>query len=215
MKLKIPQLRQDENSKDCGLICMLMVMRYYGDDKTTYEDLKQALVVDEIGTYAPQMGTYLLNQGYKVELIGLNPGLFSTLDKGASTEEIQERLAEKLELADKERDVKVIKYFQEFLDNSGSMKVQIPSEDHLQYAIEQETPVIALLTSNFLNRRPELNFHFNVVTGITHELITVNDPLWDERGGEHQYIIEDYLYAIHASAAGDLDNATLMRVWKD
>jgi hypothetical protein len=51
------------------------------------------------------------------------------------------------------------------------------------------------------------------VSGIDSKSIFVNDPDWgEELGGKHQHRIGDYLYAIHASAYGALDNASLMRI---
>ena len=72
-----------------------------------------------------------------------------------------------------------------------------------------------MITSNFLLfDKPIFNFHFNLITGIDETHIYVNDPLWDYRGGKHKYLINDFMYAIYASAYGDLDNASLMKIRK-
>ena len=76
-------------------------------------------------------------------------------------------------------------------------------------------PLGALITSNFLLfDKASFNFHFNLITGIDNEFIYVNDPMWDYRGGKHKYPINDFMYAVYASAHGDLDNASIMKIKK-
>ena len=38
--------------------------------------------------------------------------------------------------------------------------------------------------------------------------------MWDNRGGKHKYEINDFMYAIYASAYGDIDNASIMKIRK-
>ena len=196
-------------------MCLQMVLAYF-NDPVSYEQLKQDLEVDEVGTYAPQMGKYLLDKGYRVEITGLNPALFMVAEKGASPDLVLARIKEKL--TDKKmsaRQIKTLHYFLDFLSAGGKLNVQIPGERYIQESLEQNIPVIALLTSNFLFKKPQFNFHFNVITGLTGNRITVNDPLDDDRGGEHVYDHKDYLYAIYTTVFGDLDNGTLLKFWKE
>ena len=79
--------------------------------------------------------------------------------------------------------------------------------------LDAKRPVGALLTSNMLSgSKPVFNFHFNLITGIDGQHIYVNDPMWDERGGKKKYKITDFFYALYASAYGDLDNASFLKV---
>jgi len=69
------------------------------------------------------------------------------------------------------------------------------------------------MTTNFIySDKPVFNFHFNVVTGIDDNYVYVNDPLWDGRGGKNKYTITEFLYGLYASAYGDLDNASLIKI---
>jgi hypothetical protein len=125
------------------------------------------------------------------------------------------RIKEKLANKDMTpRQLKTLKYYLDFLNAGGRLNVNIPDAGYIREALVQKVPLIASLTSNFLMQKPVFNFHFNVIKGIAGDKITVNDPLWDERGGEHTYNIDDYLYAIAASLYGDLDNGTLLKAWK-
>jgi predicted double-glycine peptidase len=61
--------------------------------------------------------------------------------------------------------------------------------------------------------KPRFTFHFNVISGIEKQHIYVNDPDWGKvLGGKHQYKINDYLYAVYASAYGAIDNASFMKI---
>ena len=93
--------------------------------------------------------------------------------------------------------------------------MQIPDEHDIREEVEAERPLIALLTSLFLTDKnpPVFNAHFNVITGIDEESVYVQDPLPDE-GGEHRYPIKDYLYGVYASAAADIDNASIIKIKK-
>ena len=211
MKLEVPLIRQAVDSVDCGLAGLAMILNYHGK-KTSLEQLKTEIAVDEIGTYAPQLGNYVLSRGFEVRLVSLHPALFSLADVGMTQEQVMQRLVEKHELGDERRQM-VIQHFIDFLEAGGEVQVQRPDEKIIREEIESQRPVCALLTSNVLNGKGgNFNFHFNVVIGIDEEHITVLDPMWDERGGEHSYSIEDFLYALYASAYGDLDNASLLLI---
>jgi hypothetical protein len=44
--------------------------------------------------------------------------------------------------------------------------------------------------------------------------IYVNYPMWDKRGGRHKHLHEDFICGIYASAYGDLDNASIIKIKK-
>ncbi len=216
MKLKVPLFRQKKDTNDCGIVGIQMILHYYGDN-ISYEELKSNLKTDNIGTYMPQLGVYLLKKGYEVEIVTLNPKLFTLSDKGK--EKDLEFILERFEMlknnSKSEQDKKTIDYFVEYLKVGGKIKIKMPSKEDIDEEIKQNRPVCALLTTNFLyGEKPVFNFHFNVITGLENDKIYANDPLWDERGGEKVYNIDEFFYGIYASAYGDLDNASLLKIKK-
>jgi len=68
MKLNIPIETQKKGSRDCGIVCLLMVFRYFGIRKSL-QDIQKELKVDKVGTYAPHIGAFMLKNGFSVELI--------------------------------------------------------------------------------------------------------------------------------------------------
>ncbi|MDP3882316.1 MAG: papain-like cysteine protease family protein [Nanoarchaeota archaeon] len=169
--------------------------------------------MDQTGTYAPQLGSYLIDRGYQVTITALHPKLFTLSDRGISQEEIKKRFEEILVNTSKEQDKKVLNYFLIFLKKGGKIEVKIPEEKDIADEIKEGRPLGALLTSNFLKgNKPRFNFHFNVLIGIEDDKIIVNDPSWNECGGENTYNVRDFLYGLYASAFGDLDNACLIKI---
>ncbi|HIH25415.1 hypothetical protein J4476_06320 [Candidatus Woesearchaeota archaeon] len=215
MKIELPLVRQDENSVDCGLACVSMLLKKYDIEKAVNDLKKEIQVFDNMGTYAPQIGTYLIKNGFDIEIVTINPYLFTYKFKEKSQQELLFYLKECLEKTTKENFKDPLKFFIEFIESGGIISVRVPTVNDIKEEISQGRVVGALVTSNFLlYDKPMFNFHFNMITGIDDEFIYVNDPMWDYRGGSQKYLISDFLYAIYASAYGDLDNASIMKIKK-
>ena len=112
MKLAIPLKRQKKDSKDCGLICSLMIDEFYGG-KLSFKDIQKEIKIHNVGTYAPQLGTFMIKHGYSVELITQHPSLFTNKDKKINQKEILYRMKELFQKDKKNK--RVLKYFMEFL----------------------------------------------------------------------------------------------------
>ncbi len=143
-----------------------------------------------------------------------HPALFTLHDRHATQQQIRARLKKMLRRATSKKK-KVLQYFIEFLDTGGTITVRIPSVDDIHSEIVQKRPIAALLTSNFLaGKKPDFNFHFNVIAGLDTTQVYVNDPLPDSRGGKKKYRIADFLFGVHASSFGDIDNGCFMKIRK-
>lgn len=214
MKLEIPLEIQKKDSLDCGLISLLMIFKYFGINKS-FKEIQEELKVDEIGTYSPQMGTFMIKNGFDAEIITQHPGLFTIKDRNKSQEEILYHIKKLLQQEDKEQNKKVLNHFIEFLKYGGKITIKIPEIEDIQKSIKEKSPLIALLTTIFATgKKPKFNFHFNVITGIDEKYVYVNDPLPDQRGGKKKYQINDFLFGLYASSYGDLDNGSLLKISK-
>lgn len=214
MHLDVPLFRQEKDSKDCGIICVQMILAFYKKERS-FQEIKNAIEVHEEGTYIPQLGSYLLKNGFDVEIMTLHPGLFTLQDIGASQEMIRERIEYLQTTATAEWDKKALQYFQEYLALGGILTPKIPDKKEIRKSVDKQEPVIVLLTSNFLTEsKPTVNFHFNVITGYTDAEILHNDPLDDHRGGKHATPTDLFFYGMYASLYGGLDNGSLMKIKK-
>jgi len=214
MKLNVPLIRQPKDSEDCGIAGLAMLFKYY-KVPISFEDIKKEVEIDVgIGTYAPQLGLYLIKHGFDVEIVTMHPKVFTLQDIGISKQKITDRLNAQQKESKIERDKKVLGYFIEFLKKGGKMDVKIPAIEDIQSEIDNNNPVGALMTTNFINNNaPRFNFHFNVITGYDKDKVYTNDPLWDKTiGGKKKYTIQQFYYGLYASAYGDIDNASLMKI---
>lgn len=212
MKLNVPLIRQEKDTKDCGLAGLVMIFAYNGIH-TSIEKLRKEIKVDETGTYAPQLGSYMISKGLEVELVTLHPSLLTLKDINRNSRYLIKRFEKLKEKSKSEQNKMVLGYFIDFLRDGGRIKVKIPNENDVRQEIEQGRPVGALLTSNFLNSStPRFNFHFNLITGIDSKNIYVNDPWPGKRGGKQKYKLGDFFFGIYSSMYGDLDNGCLIKV---
>ena len=211
MKLDVPLVRQPRRSRDCGPAGLRMLLSYYGVE-VSVDSLASELAVDEVGTYLPQLGSCLLGRGFGVEIVGLHPALFTLRDGDASPDVVRKRLEGLRRAAKTDRRRRLVDHFLEFAERGGRLRAKIPDEQDLREEIAQGRPVLALLTSNVLTgRKPGVNFHFNLVTGIDEDFVYVNDPLAGLRGGRRRHPIREFLFGVHASTLGDLDNGSLLK----
>lgn len=211
----MPYIAQKKGSVDCGPACLMMVLEYYGIKKTINE-LKKELKIHKVGTYATQLGIYLLENGFAVEIVTQNPGLFTIKDRKRTTKQLLREIKEFSKIPKNRKHKKSLDYYEKFFKKGGMLKVKIPNTEDIKKEISQGRPLIALMTTNFLYdvKKRKFNFHFNVITGIDGKYIYANDPLPDKRGGKKKYPIEDFLYGVYASSYGDLDNASFLKIKK-
>ncbi len=214
MKLKVPLIRQVRKSVDCGPACLSMILRFYGI-KESVSEIANELQIYKSGTYSPQLGSYLIKKGFSVKMITQHPGLFNLKSRTLSQVQIKKHLIRLSRNKKNKKDKISLRYLIDFMNDGGKICVEIPRGSNIVSEIKHNRPVISLLTSNFLiGKDVKFNFHYNVITGIDSKQVYVNDPLWDYRGGRHAYSIEDYLYGVHTSTKGDLDDGCLLKIKK-
>ncbi|MBN1792355.1 C39 family peptidase [Candidatus Woesearchaeota archaeon] len=214
MILNVPLVLQPSGSVDCGIAGVVMLLDFHGV-KASFDECKKAIPVDEIGTYAPQLGSFLIQKGFDVTITTLHPRLFTKYDIGASQEQIAKRFEDIKGETSSAQDKKTLGFFIQFLKDGGKVEVKVPDANDITGEIKSGNPLCALLTSNFeYGIEPSFNFHFNIVTGISEEFVYVNDPLDDSRGGKKKFLKNDFFFGLYASAHADLDNACLIKVRK-
>jgi hypothetical protein len=215
MQLNIPVVYQKQGSVDCGPSVLSMWLAYYGKNMPVAKITKQVEVYKGLGTYTPQLGTFMIEQGFNVEIVTLHPDLFTLSDQQLSQKQILERFRSLVKKAKKVSSKRALRFFIQFMEGGGKIKVAIPFAEDVREEIKEKRPLGALLTSNYLlGNEPRFNFHFNLITGIDAEFVYLNDPLIDKRGGKQRFKIDEYFYGIYASAYAELDNACLMKARK-
>lgn len=221
MKLEVPLLRQAKQSADCGPACVSMLLSYYGvkkNPKKVSEEIRSLDPYKDRMTYTPQLGSYLIDQGFKAELVTLNPFFCFYKDRGKEVHlEKFERLYELMKDRPDPHDwiKRSAKFFVDFIGRGGRVTARIPDEKDVKGEIENSRPVFAQLDSRVLYKtRAGKFYHFNIITGIDRGDIYVNDPLPYKGGGRKSYPIKDFLFAVYATASASPDNACLLKISK-
>lgn len=226
-QLNVPLLRQGEGTTDCGPTCVSMILKYYGIENDVEEvtreirriDKKMILPADAF-TYTPQLGLYFLKQGFEAEIVTFNPFIFNYTDRLSPNGALLKRMQDYWEKLKRRRKISIeikrpAKFFVDFMENGGKVRVKVPDESDIREEIKSSRPLLALMTTNFLYKKPKgrsFNFHANVITGIDKTHIYANDPLANSNGGRKRYLIDEYIFGIHASAYGAPDNAALLKI---
>ena len=210
--LDVPLVRQTENSGDCGIMALEMLLEYYGVG-VSIEVFRRELGPGVGGYCTGQLGSYLLRQGFAVEAVSLHPSLFTNGDKGKTPAEVLAHLRHYRDCG-RIADSRELRHLITFLEDGGGFQVKIPDAEDIRREITAGRPLLTVLSANWLRgTEPENYMHFNTITGIDDAHIYVNDPLWDARGGRQAYPIADYLYAIYVGTLsnGDADNGCLLK----
>ncbi len=206
-KLEIPLLLQDKGSPDCGPVTVQMVLRYFGINREL-SFLTNQLEYSENGTSAYDNGYILLQEGFNVTAVTAQPMLFpfDTIESLNTKEEILSQIEKRLEALPKYE--KGIGAMKRFMRSGGDVCVEIPAFKHIISAIDDNSPVIALLYGKALGTN-EGGFHFVVVNGYDGSKVLLTNPL-PEASGQSWFPIEQFLYAVHTSTTSDIDNGTLL-----
>lgn len=213
--LQVPLVTQAEQSSDCGPASLAMLLEYY-QVPFEFEEMKRELGVYSWGTVTPQLGTYLLKNGFDVEIVTMHPALFSLHSQFVGTEDLKKHLLSVEPKMKGEFDPIALTKFIEFIDAGGTIVPRVPLLKDLEEEIEAARPVLVPITHWFLHQTdlpPRFSIHFNIVTGFDESTISVNDPDWGKPfGGRHTIKRNDFLYAMYASAKGGIDDACIMKV---
>lgn len=234
-KLPVPLIRQTTDSVECGLASLAMIYAFYGKDRGMNQ-LRPELITDEIGTYAPQLGSDLLKEGLEVEIIINNPKLIEKSDRNLSQEDLlvkfmakrdqaQEKAKEEARKREFEHEEKVMEYFVNFMQKGGRVTIKVPNREDLKEEIKKGRPLVVFLTNATLYEKNiaeakgkdfGYTFHSMVAIGFdeSQDTVLINDPYDGEYGGEKEYSMDEFLFAVYSSSLGDLDNGCFMKIKK-
>src|SRR3989344_4948577 len=125
MKLSVPMVYQKSGSPDCGLAMLAMLMQYHGE-RVRIADLKSEIRIwNKEGTWAAQLGVYLLEQNYSVEIITQDTNFFTIQDRRRSLSDLEQTLQRRQQ---KEKDIfqaPRLEYYHSFLSQGGRITVKI------------------------------------------------------------------------------------------
>ena len=206
-KVDITLFHQEEGSRDCGLICVRMILNHFQIERSAEELIANHSYMS-VGASMYQLGSYIIKEGLNVEIITSHPKIFQPdLSKDLRTDEDILYRFEESKKKLKTDDVQIIETAEEFIKSGGRMKIEIPSIFHIHSALDQGKALIALMFGGALGSN-EGGFHFVVISGYRDGELYIDNPLEEAKQG--WFPEQHVLYGIHASTCADLDNGTLL-----
>ena len=182
MRLKFPTKKQKKKSLHCCVVCLQMVMEYFGKKVNIEELLKQIKVYKNIGTWLADEGKVALKYGFKTFFCYHNSYI---LDK--DTENLSEKDVNELKKYLKE--IKRKKYKQpgfktreikkdiEYIKLGGKFSTKIPNLELIDNFLRRRVPIIVTLNSNSLDSNPDKRSgHCVVIIGKEGNDYIINDP---------------------------------------
>ncbi|MBI4087104.1 hypothetical protein HY416_03970 [Candidatus Kaiserbacteria bacterium] len=210
-KLVVPLYLQAPKSVDCGPVCVRMVLSYFGI-RRSLAFLQKKLHYDKTGTSSYDNGALLLDEGLRVTAVTANPMLFppDIVRSLKNKKHLQELITKKSKTTPKYK--KCLKTLEKFLEKGGNLIIEIPNAKHVRAAIDAKRPIIALLYGKAMGSN-EGTFHFVVVTGYDGKHVFINNP-YPKSKRQWKCPMDTFLYAVHSSSVGYIDNATLLIISK-
>jgi len=182
MRLKIPTKKQNKKSLHCCIVCLQMVMEYFGTKVSLEELLKQIKLYKNIGTWLADEGKIALKYGFNTFFCYHNSYI---LDK--DTENLSEKDINKLRKYLK--DIKQKKYKEpgfkkreirkniEYIELGGKFSTKVPNLDLINRFLKRRVPVIVALSTNSLDGKPDKRSgHCIVIVGKEGNKYVINDP---------------------------------------
>lgn len=158
-----------EDDDDCGPTCIAMTTGI------SLTQVKKHVTIHKRGTYAPQLASYILSQGYNVEYTYFNPNITTLQEEGKDAEYLRDKIRG-LKYVDADCR-KAYSYMYHYL-GKGSLRVQIPTISLLESYLDNGYAGIALMTSVYMSGKTDtwMNYHFTVLASHTKTDFIIYDP---------------------------------------
>lgn len=178
MHLRLKPFRQRTDREDCSVICLQMVLSYYGRS-VSYEEIYNFILKDEMGaSFLTEIGRFAKNCGFCVRCSSYNLYLTDPKDARLSQRALLARLA------NEQKDVTDAWFKEELESIVHSMRggvryvIEKPSCEILAKQIRLGTPVIVTVNPCALYDRQGKPFesHDIVLTGLERDTFSFIDP---------------------------------------
>lgn len=204
-RLEFPSFRQPDD-ETCGPTSLHAVYRFYNDDITLDQTIREIPMLDEGGTLASFLGNHALQRGYSAAIYTYNLRIFDPTWFPAEGDVLPEKLRARADFVGNRKLKTAIKGYLRFLEHGGQIRFEDLSRRLIRETLYRGTPIMTGLSSTFLYRavreygdsmddddiRGEPQGHFVVLCGYDPAAKTVDvaDPLWPNRlSANHHYSV--------------------------
>jgi uncharacterized protein YvpB len=202
LQLDVPHICQAPGSLDCGPVCVQMVLKYFGIDRTL-EFLRAKLwphYQTKRGSYLADHGALLLDEGYRVDLVIDNRTLFpepimGIIKDNELTVPYINDILQNPQWAAWHSELEVIK---RFLEKGGEIRCETPSLAHIKQSIDCGSPVIAHIYGDLYGNGGSSS-HAIVICGYEGDKVIIRDPAPGSNPGSMS--AEHVLRLVHAASS--------------
>ena len=210
LRLQVPHYHQERGVPLCSLWCLKMVYEYYGLHRSVPDLLAEVQRIPT-GVYIQELGRHAVDNGFAVSLVTHDVTRLPLAYERQSSQQMMADLRQLLTGEDlTEKQAAYLGGMLRFLEAGGELRLRIPTlADSMRRDLADGHPVICSLDMKALygGRAADEEWpaayrlgqvgHYVVVTGLTENAITVNDPS-TYFGGITEYPHERFLYALYS-----------------
>lgn len=200
-KLDVPITMQPRDSAWCGAACAHMLTRYDGMH-ASLRRIARELRVGASGVLSPRLGTWFLENGYDVTIIGYEdafPNRFIGLTDDEARDEVLSWCARETQDLGWHRKA-LRRVYPAFFEAGGKLLPRPVSRRDIRNALRRGRPVIvAVDVVTLYLTREWTDPHYVVVTGMGNDRIAINDP-YPEYGGAVEYDLDRFLHACYRNS---------------
>jgi len=197
--MKVPIYRQPKDSMLCGPYCLKMLYHYYGK-RLSIDDILSGLKIYRVGTYATQLGTHLIENGFDVRIKCWDSRIFVQKHKKMKTKSVLNSLKNILDSGKKIEGIsrRGFRFMVRFLEAGGKVELNYTKERDITEALKSGNPPILCIERKSLygNEKGEKG-HFVIVSGADKKNFIINDS-GHGHGGIKKYPKEDLMFALHS-----------------
>lgn len=139
------------NDSTCGPTCLHSVYRYYGDDQSLDQVIREVGQLEQGGTLAVILGCHALRLGYEATLYTYDLQVFDPtwfrIDRPVN---LEERLTQQMQVKSSPRLHTATIAYIEFLRLGGKLRMEVLTIDLIRRYLKRETPLLTGLSATFL-----------------------------------------------------------------
>lgn len=154
----------------CGPTCLHALYRYYKDDISLKQVIKEVKQLKNGGTLAVMLGNHALKRGYKATIYTYNLNLFDPSWFRHPNKKIIQFLKQQMEFKHKRRKLQISsKAYIQFLESGGEVLYGDLDEKLIKSFLKKSTPILTGLSATFLYGTAREVPQFNIYDSIKGE----------------------------------------------
>ncbi len=203
----------------CGPTCLQALYRYYKDNTSLKNVIKEVKHLKTGGTLAVMLGNHALKRGYKAHIYTYNLNIFDPSWFKQSPKKLTGYLREQMDFKYKRRKLHVASQaYIKFLESGGEIRYSELDEDLIKGYLKRSVPILTGLSATYLYGTPreipqfdiydsikgEPSGHFVVITGYDEDKssVSIADPMEPNPLGKGQVYSVPFVRLINSIMLG-------------